>query len=350
MSDVSFTVVPFNACVQEVIDFRNANRALARDRSYFEWRYERRPCRQKGTIVWGIDDQGRKVAAASLIPHDFYVLDGIYPVGLLGDISVAPECRGRGIATRMLRHLRQDPALDLMRACVVLPNDETAHVLERAGWRTTTAIARFMKIVDVGPRLGSRPGGRWSQLGIVPAINLLMKFATLDGWYLHRNSSYDAAEIGEFDEKFDELWEAIPKHGRILALRDAKYLRWRYHEHPSVRYRAIGLYHEQRLRGYIVFHVADNVAVIDDFLVAEVTVGPWLLKEFLDHIRRGQLASGIHLRYNTESFLGVPWARFGFVRRSDSQRVMATAPQTERHPSLPSNAGDWFITAGDKDV
>lgn len=350
MSDVSFMVVPADACVQEVIDFRNANRALARDRSYFEWRYERRPCRQKATIVWGVDERGRKVAAASLIPHDFYVLDGVYPVGLLGDISVAPECRGRGVATRMLQYLRQDPAFGLLRACLVLPNDEVTHSLERAGWRTATSIARFVKIVDVGPRLGDRPGGRWMQVKIASAINLLMKFASLDGWYSYRNSPYGAEEIGEFDRAFDELWEEVPKHGRILSLRDRSYLRWRYHEHPVVHYRVFGLRHEQRLRGYIVFHVVDNVAVIDDFLVAEAAAAPWLLKELLTHVRREKLAMDIYLRYNADSFLGMPWARFGFVRRSDSQRVMASALQMDQCFSLPSDGGDWFITTGDKDV
>lgn len=350
MSNVFFRVVPFKTCVQEVIDFRNANREIVRDQSYFEWRYERRPCQQKAMIVWGIDDQGRKVAAASLIPHDYYVLDGVYPVGLLGDISVVPACRGRGVATRMLQFLREDPAFHAMRACVVLPNDEVARSLERAGWRIATTVARFVKVVDIAPRLSSRLGNRWMNIGISGAMNFLMKFSSMDGWYMYRKSPYHMEEIGEFGQAFDDLWEEIPKHGRILALRDRNYLHWRYHQHPTVLYRGIGLHHGQRLRGYIVYHVAEDVAVIDDFLVAKANVSPWLLHEFLGHVRRETLAANIYLRYNADSFLGMPWARFGFVRRSDSRSVMVSVVQTDRHRSLPSDGGHWFIAKGDKDV
>ena len=349
MSDIHFTVVPYRTCVEEVIAFRNANREIARDRRYFEWRYERHPCRQKAMIIWGIDAQGHKVAAASLIPHDFYVLDGAHPVGLLGDISVAPECRGRGVATRMFQFLQQDPALEALRACVVLPNDEAVHSLERAGWRQVTTIARLVKIVDVGPRLRNRFGERRAIVGVSRAINLLARFTSLDGWYPPR-APYHVAETGEFDHGFDELWDEIPKRGRILALRNRSYLHWRYHEHPTVRYRTFEVRHEGRLRGYVVFHVADDVAVVDDFLAVDAMVGPWLIKEFLTHVRRGRLAADIHVRYNAGSFLGVPWTRFGFVRRRDFQRVMVSVPRVDRSPEFPSGEGFWFVTAGDKDV
>lgn len=349
MSDIRFTVVPYETCVQEVIDFRNANREIMRDLRYFKWRYEHRPCQRKAIIVWGIDSEDRKVAAASIIPHDFYVLDGVYPVGLLGDISVAPEYRGHGIATRMLQFLRQDPELQALRACLVLPNDEATRSLERAGWRHATSIARLVKIVDVGPRWQARFGGRWPVTGISRAINLLSRFISMEGWHPPRGP-YRAVETGAFDHGFDDLWDEIPKHGRILALRDRSYLRWRYQEHPTARYRKIELRHEERLRGYIVFHVADNVVVVDDFLAADATAGSWLIKEFLAHVRRERLAADIHVRYNAGSFLAIPWKRFGFVRRRDFQRVMASVPQADRYPPSPPDEGLWFVTAGDKDV
>jgi GNAT superfamily N-acetyltransferase len=254
MSDFNFIVVPYDTCVDEVIAFRNANRALARDRHYFEWRYERRPCRLTSMIVWGIDSHGRKVAAASIIPHDFYVLDGVYPVGILGDISVVPEYRGHGVATKLLQFFQQEPALQALRACIVLPNDEVARPLERAGWRGVTAIARFVKIIDIGPRLQRRFGSRWLVLAAARVINFLARYASMDGWRRHR-MSFQSVEISEFDQGFDQLWHEIPKHGRIMALRDRDYLNWRYHEHPTVRYRVFVVRQAQRLRGYIVFHV-----------------------------------------------------------------------------------------------
>lgn len=350
MSDFHFNLVPYETCVEEVIAFRNANREIPRDRRYFEWRYDRRPCRKKAMIVWGIDSLGRKVAGASIIPHDFYVLDGVFPVGVLGDISVVPECRGRGIASRMLHFLREEPAFHALCASVVLPNVEVFRALERAGWRNAAAIARFVKVVDIGPRLPGWSGGPGLAAALSRAINFLLRFASLDGWYSYRTSPYHAAEIAEFSDGFDDLWNEIPKRGRILAVRDRSYLHWRYHEHPTVRHRIFAILHGQRLRGYVVFHVAADVVEIDDFLAADATVGLWLVKEFLAYVRQGRLAANIQVRYNANSFLAIPWARFGLVRRRDFQHVMASVSRTETHRLLPFEEGFWFVTAGDKDV
>jgi len=349
MSDFCFSVVPYATCVEEVVAFRNANRDLARDRNYFEWRYGRRPCLQKAIIVWGTDCQGRKVAAASIIPHDFYILDGVYPVGMLGDISVAPEYRGHGVATKLLQFMQQDSVFQALYACVVLPNDEVAHPLERAGWHNATALERFVKIIDIGPRLRSRFGSRWPVMAAARAINFLARYTSMDGWRRHR-PLYQSAELYEFDQGFDELWNEIPKHGRILALRDRGYLTWRYAEHPTVHYRIFVVRQVQRLCGYIVFHVEENVTVIDDFLAPDVTTGSWMIKEFLAHVRRTGLASDIHVRYNADSFLALPWARFGFVYRPDFQRLMVSVSKVDRHSSLLLEGTHWFVSAGDKDV
>lgn len=349
MSDVSFSIVPYEACVQEVILFRNANRVLARDRGYFQWRYERRPCRQKPVIVWGVNSKGRKIAAASVIPHDFYLIDGVYPVGLLGDISVDQESRGTGVATRMLQFLQQEPACQTMCACVVLPNDDLVHSLERGNWCNATTIARFVKVVDIGPRLHKWLGTRGPLLGLPRGINFLARFACMEGWRPFR-SPYHAIEVGDFDYEFDELWDELPKHGRVLALRNRNYLHWRFHEHPVERYRIIEIRHGRRLRGYVVFHVADSVVIIDDFLTVDTTAGSWLIRELLALVRHERLATDIQVRYNAGNFLAIPWPQFGFMRRRDSQRVMANASSADRCPLLSSDGFDWFITAGDKDV
>lgn len=348
MNDFEFRLSPYEICHEEVMAFRNANRPIVRDRDYFEWRYVRRPCRQKPMIVWGVDGGGRKVAAGSVIPHDFHVRDGVYPVGVLGDISVAPECRGRGIATQMLRFLQAQPAFSAMVAGLVLPNDEAWHAFSRAGWRDSTSVARLVKIIDIGPRLPGRLG-RWaSMLGVSRAYNRLSRLVSRDGWHPSRPSAYRATVVDEFDERYSELWNEIPKQGRILAVRDRAYLHWRYHEHPTVRYRILELRHKNRLRGYVVFHVDAGVVEIDDFLAAEEGAGAWLVRELLRHVRKEKLAATIHARYNLDNFLAVPWTRFGFVPRRDFHRVMVSASSAAAHSSLA--AADWFVTAGDKDV
>jgi hypothetical protein len=289
------------------------------------------------------------VAAASIIPHDFHVLDGEYPVGMLGDISVAPECRGRGVATHMLEYAQQDAAIQSLHACLVLPNDEAFRSLERAGMSTATTIARWVKMIDSGPRLKKRFGGSFPVLGIAQAINSLARLASQEGWRSHRGP-YRAIEISGFNQEFDELWREIPKQGKILALRNQSYLHWRYRQHPAVDYRIIAIYRAQKLCGYVVFHVDGGIAMVDDFLAAEPSIGSWIIREFLQLVRNEDNVADIYLRYNAVSAFAIPWARFGFIGRPDFQRVMINASQTKTKSAMLSNESCWFVTAGDKDV
>ena len=347
MSEFIFHLVPFESCVEEVITFRNANREIIRDRCYFEWRYDRRPCGSKAMIVWGSDDRGHKVSVASIIPHDYYILDGVYPVGVLGDISVIPACRGHGVATSMFHYLQQQQAIQALRLCIVLPNDAVAHALERAGWCTVASIARFVKVVDMTNRLPSWLIGR---RGIARMINNMSRFASLDGWSSQGDSPYHVVELESIGDEFNDLWNEIPKQGRMLAVRDKNYLQWRYQQHPTVNYRIIGILQGDHLRGYVVFHVAGDAVEIDDFLAGDATSGLWLIKGFLTHVRQRKLAGTIHVRCNTDSLHALHWSRFGFVRRRDFHRVMTSVPSSEKSISLLSEEGYWFVTAGDKDV
>jgi GNAT superfamily N-acetyltransferase len=349
MHDIHFQVLPYADCAREVLEFRNANRDVARDQAYFEWRYVRRPCRQRAMVVWATDGAGRQVAAASVIPHDFYFLDGVYPLGVLGDISVAPAFRGRGIATRLLGFLRQEPAFGALRACVVLPNEEVSGALQRCGWRDATAVVRLVKIIAIAPRLEASLG-RWATVAGIPrAFDHLARYASLEGWVARCSSPYRAVEARQFDAGFDDLWNLVPKQGRVLAVRNRQYLQWRYGEHPLVPYRIFEIRREDRLRAYAVFHVTAEAVEIDDFLAADAAAGFWLVRELLAHVRRERLAANVHARYNISGFLAVPWRRFGFFPRRDSHRVMLGFPGHGAPGAFPPQAS-WFVTAGDKDV
>jgi len=53
--------------------------------------------------------------------------------GLLGDISVASEWRGRSMAQKMFEYLSGLEAVKELKCCVVLRNDPAARPLEKTG-------------------------------------------------------------------------------------------------------------------------------------------------------------------------------------------------------------------------
>lgn len=342
-----FSVEPFSACAAEVAAFRNANRSLARDQRYFEWRY-RRPCAHEPLIVWARNRDGTPLGAASVIPHDYFVLDGIYPMGLLGDISVLPACRGQGIAGRMLGFLARHDALRALRGCVVLPNDEAYGSLRRAGWRDVTAIMRCMKLLDTGPWLERKLGRGSAVRALAAAANTVLRAVSRER-SLPRSYGYETHMVETFDARYDELWGEAAAPGRVLAVRNRSYLTWRFAEHPVVSYRTLEIVRAGKLEGYLVFHHDGSMAAIDDCLFTRAEVGVFLVGAFLRWLRDSGDTATVRVRANGGLIFALPWRRFGFIRRKDAQPVMLLDSRPAEGSAL-SAGGRWHVMAGDKDV
>lgn len=349
MSDIEFSLAPFASCVDEVVSFRNANRPIQRDHGYFEWRYRRRPCAEQAQIVWGADRQGRKFASASIIPHDFFVGDRVHAVGMLGDISVLPECRGQGVGTRMIEFLHGAESLQRLLGCLVLPNDEAASAFERAHWADATHIERFVRIVDIAPRLRSRLGTSRAVDWLAGGFNVLLD-ARFRGTRANDGFETRAHQTPQFDSDYDRFWDEFPKAGRILAVRNRAYLNWRYAEHPSTRHGLFELRLRDRLQGYVVFHAANDLVLVDDFLAVDLARGAHLVSAFVAWTREQRVGASIQVRWAGDASSWAPWRNFGFVRRHDVQRVMTPPPSAGASALNGSEAQSWFVSAGDKDV
>lgn len=346
-SAIEFAVEPFSRCAADVLAFRNVNRPVAAEQAYFEWRYHR-PCAHEPLILWARDGDGRPVGAASVIPHDYFFLDGVYPVGLLGDISVLPSSRGQGVAGRMLSFLARHEALRALRACVVLPNDEAEGPLQRAGWHGITTIHRFIKLGDARLLLERKFGAVWPVRWAGVAADALLRALSPER-AAHARGRYDTRDANTFDARYDTLWKAAMVPGRVLAVRDAAYLRWRFVEHPLGSHRVFELIEGGELRGYVVFHHEEDLAVVDDYLVAQPEVVVPLFALFFERLGQDARTARIQVRTHRDARLALPWRRFGFVRRKDSQRVMLLDPAAPQTP-LAHLAAEWHVTPADKDV
>lgn len=336
----------YATCKDWLMDFRNANRATPRDAGYFEWRYRKRPAGAEAVIVWAENEAGSVIGALSLIPHPF-LLDGrACLVGILGDVSVAPAARGRGIAQRLLQALAAVPAVKELAGCLVLPNEEAARPLRKTGWREIGEIARYVKFIDIAPHLTRLPAPL--RQAVTPVLNAALR------WVFPMPLPPDAGSfatgiVAEADARFDVLWQRIAHSGMTAAARSGRHLAWRYLQHPSGKYRIFTLARAGELCGYVVYHLDGRECQVDDFLYDEAACQPWhFLGFFVRHVRSLKGVSTISLRRSPADYCPLPLRRAGFLRRRDTQAVMVLAG--EGRPAGFLDGSRWFITAGDKDV
>jgi GNAT superfamily N-acetyltransferase len=347
MGEVRFSTESYGACSQELIAFRNANRALARGPEYFQWRYLKRPNGAEPIIVWARDASGEIAGSLSVIPHHYHVGDTVCRIGVLGDISVSEKYRGKGIAKEMFGYLSGLKPVKNLNACIVLPNKEALRPLEKSGWVTVARLERYVKLLSTREIIERRLNKKISGL-VSPVLDFFLKLATREVPLRERSGYKGALEAG-FDGRFDELWAALNKDGMIIGLRNREYLTWRFTDHPLEKYGVYALSRDSRLCGYIVFHSNGNAYHIDDFLsLREGESRDCLFSYFIEHVRKSGLASKIVINLNNDNPTGANLRKFGFFKSPDFLNFMVL--QNGNAPGILSEGNTWFITAGDKDV
>jgi len=76
------------------------------------------------------------------------------------------------------------------------------------------------------------------------------------------------SEVSSFDDRFGELWERTAPELGVASVRGARYLNWRFRDHPTWKYRIGVVGDDQELRGYAVvrrgwFDDRDEELIVD---------------------------------------------------------------------------------------
>ena len=348
--DVQLSATTYQQCKADLMRVRNANRDVARDEHYFDWRYLGRPGGRPPIIVQARDGGGEMIGSLSLIPHSYWIDDAVATVGLLGDISVASAWRGKSIAQKMFQFLSGVGAVRELKCCIVLPNEPAARPLEKTGWVNASRLNRYIRIVGIERMLRRRSCPPWLARALSAVATPAYEW-TCSVPASPVGGTCEAAVVDTVDSGFDGLWENLDKTGMVIACRDRAHLAWRFVAHPVRRYRFFVLRRGSELHGYVAFHVQDDHCYIDDVLCRrEPGLAAHLLHAFVTNQRETGAATTIAVQINENFVSETALRRNGFVRRQDFQRVMMKPREDGDAGREFLNSRDWFMTIGDKDI
>ena len=353
MADIRFLTTSYEKCKYDFIAFKNANRATKQTETYFDWRYLNRPWNKlKPIIIWAESSEGKKIGSLSLVSHYYMINNRLSPVGVMGDISVEKNWRGKGIAKQMFDYLSGLEHVNNFEVCIVMPSEDAARPLEKAHWKPTTRLERYVKRIDFEKTLGSKfKSGRLSTV-VARSLKKTADLLTLET-YLKDAPDYTGELIAGFDERFDDLWNNVNRKEMIIGLRNKEYLTWRYSHHPVMRYHVFILTQREKLRGYIIFSIDKDQYHIDDILSLNGKNHYInLLNYFLKFARSNDGVSSITLKLNNNDLLSFPLSLFGFIRRYDHQKFLITDNNGMRDDahSLLLDGRKWYLTHADKEV
>ena len=158
------------------------------------------------------------------------------------------------------------------------------------------------------------------------------------------------------DERFDELWHVASQQYPIIGVRTARYLRWRYEEHPYYSYDIYIAERGHRLLGYIVTRTGNllglRCGIIMDLLVDPAQIPA--LDDLIDRVVRSFAAQGDLAIIGTMMTRGGPYfaalKRHGFVPIPRSFWFIMHTNRSDTPTEFLAVSTNWYLTWGDTDV
>jgi GNAT superfamily N-acetyltransferase len=350
----SFRVVPFTPDRLSDLEplwseYLEGEGAVEARRTRFRWLTEQNPSLDGDCPYYLLLDGDRVIGMHGHMPQQFSVNGQRQRFYLAHDDLLAAECRGKGLGKVMLGGVAEQQKAF---AGALWHNPPNRKLYAKCGWTDLSELIYLMLVVDprrfVSARLGDNP------LTGMTSSFLQRALAARDALRrVGRSSAYPVTDVERFDERFDALFDRAAPGLGISAVRDSRYLNWKFVDKPENRYRRLAAVDSDgEVRGYVVVsrevEGEESVGRVIDLLgdPEHPDALDGALRRGLDWLRSQGVSS--------VTTVGSPRAiahlrRFGFVNRPVVSGFMFIHWESRFDLEFVSDIGNWYITASDAD-
>jgi hypothetical protein len=312
----------------------------------YSWFYLRNPAGRGQVFFLEHAETGSVVGVLGLGAREFWRRGVKNPAGVLVDFVVHPDHRVFYPAL-LLQKFVHDRAVDVCRLIIGCPNEMSAPVIQRAGYRPVP-FNRFARVVGFAGHLG-----RYAPhaMAVVPGRvidsidSILIRTRRLFGERIEWNWG------NQFDERYDLLWHERCRSDVSIGCRNRRFLEWRFSEQPNRQYRLLEITRAKStaLLGYFVCEVvADTLSIADFLLPPDASVQR---KALLALIVAARQSSVIRISMNVAGcdVLLASLAAAGF-RERESQSMLIAESSGGAGDSGELGGAPWFFTQADVDA
>ena len=319
-------------------------------RERFRWTYEDAPQRVNDLYVLVADDRAsaQLVGTAGIQIRRFSREGRSLRVALGCNLAIDPPHRSVLPALRLIRELQRDTRHHYA-LTYNIPNDQARGLYERAGFHDLGSMTRYVAILHHAPVVRRLVPVSWIATAVGSTLDAIQRARR--AWAARRRFRELRLDwLGDADERFDGLWEAASRAYPLLAMRDARWLRWRYLQRPGCHAELAAISDRVgRLRGYAVIEDDGDVVDIRDALALPGDLGA--LFALLLHALRDRRAATVSFAYLGRSEVTAALAAHGFHARGANLHVYVDPGERLAAPERPAvlDRNTWYVTDFDKD-
>lgn len=321
----------------------------------YQWTYLEAPQRPDGVFVLRArsgtrTDQTRTVGTAGLTLRSFFAGGRMLTAGLLADLAVDRPHRTALPAIRLVREVRRQ-ARERHDLVYGYPNHAADSVFLRCGYHKLGTMERYAAVLHYAPYVR-----RILDLPLLPelagaAIDVL-HMSTRAPRLVRAALRFRLEWLDQVDARFDDLWQRARHEYPLVGQRDARFLRWRFVDHPTGRFAVAALTERgaaRRLRAYAVVQRHGSAAFLRDVFGHVADLAP-LLDLLLPRLW-AQGATSASMQFLGARRVVDLLAAHGFKPRHDARVIVAEAGAARGDLApLVENPETWHLTDADEDI
>lgn len=320
---------------------------------YHRWQYQENPAGPALSTVARERSTGELIGQFGAIPLRASINGEPQIAALALNVVTDPAYRRQGVFARLGHAANGQMAKAGIAFAFALPNENSfPGFVRHLGYHHVGDVPLLVRPVNVRRLVAQRlPLPGLSAL----AAALSRPFAPPLPSSAPPVDSVTVVPVERFDSTFDVFWQRICSRQRVMVVRDAAYLDWRFRQIPLRRYFPFQAVVADDLAGYIVLRRAEilgmRAGLVVDFVVDPAfgeRVGVALLAQALAHFasENVDLLASLMLPHVPE---------YGLLRRTHFWPVPRTLlPQrfrlVARGGPVVRKLEHWFLTMGDYDV
>ena len=321
------------------------------------------------SIIYGAWD-GEKLVGTQLSRKCFFLIDGKRTLfGHLGSTATHKDYRRQSIALRLNDLCREEAKKQGVSLSFGFPNENSIAIVVRSFGREKIGelpilidAYRIREILKL-----KRPQYSSALCSILAAIPQC--FVSARSAFLKKpKGNVQVNPVGQVDAGWDQLMERIAPEYRVIQERNAQFVRWRFLNHPIMKYKILEARRGDKLHGYLVYvvhpwpereehHIPCGYVV--DFLVPKTEEGRNTLHHLLYCARREMIADGAvigtSINNMPEHFNSVFYKAFFFIapRRIMPRPFHFTIRDESEQDAFITKVkemGNWYLTLADNDI